>query len=349
MISTRLSEPIINLTEAAQELAKGNFGKAENIKINSRDEIGILANEFVGMSKKLRISHENLEEHSRTLEQKVEERTIKLREANKKLQEQDNAKTEFLSVVSHELRTPLTLVKGFTEIISKRFEDVIFPHVKVENDKTRKSIKKVKENLKTIVTEGNRLTDLVNDLLDITKIESGKVEWKEEPISVAEIIERATAITGSSFEENELELVKDVEDGLPEVVGNKDRLVQVMINLITNAEKFTEKGSVTCRARERNNEIMISVIDTGIGVSEGDQEKIFEKFVQVKASMTIKGKPRGTGLGLPICKEIVERHGGRIWMESDLGKGSNFSFTLPCSTRLSDEVNANGHDVHPPE
>jgi signal transduction histidine kinase len=363
MISTRLSTPIINLTKSARKLAKGNFGISENIKINSGDEIGDLSKSFVEMSKKLKTLYEKLEDSRQTLEQKVEYRTISLREANlklnevnkeldeanKELEKLDSMKTEFLSTVSHELKTPLTLVKGFADLISKRLEDVVFPHVKTADRKVQKSISQVENNLNIIVSEGDRLTDLVNDLLDITKIESGKVEWKEEPISVAEIIERATAITGSSFEENELELVKDVEDGLPEVVGNKDRLVQVMINLITNAEKFTEKGSVTCRARERNNEIMISVIDTGIGVSEGDQEKIFEKFVQVKASMTIKGKPRGTGLGLPICKEIVERHGGRIWMESDLGKGSNFSFTLPCSTRLSDEVNANGHDVHPPE
>ncbi|MEE9605775.1 MAG: histidine kinase dimerization/phospho-acceptor domain-containing protein, partial [Candidatus Scalindua sp.] len=173
MISTRLSTPIINLTKSARKLAKGNFGISENIKINSGDEIGDLSKSFVEMSKKLRISHENLEKYSRTLEQKVEDRTISLREANLKLNEAnkeleklDNVKTEFLSTVSHELRTPLTLVKGFAELISKRLEDVVFPHVKVENGKTRKSIEKVKVNLNTIVTEGDRLTDLVNDLLD---------------------------------------------------------------------------------------------------------------------------------------------------------------------------------------
>jgi signal transduction histidine kinase len=347
MISTRLSKPLINLTESARELAKGNFSITENIKIKSEDEIGILGGAFVEMSNNLKISHEKLESYSRTLEQKVEDRTSKLKEANERLQEIDNMKTEFLSTVSHELRTPLALVLGFARIIKKRFENVISPHVKTEDSKVLRSIKQVKSNLDTIVSEGDRLTDLINDLLDITKIEAGKVEWKMEPTSVTKIIKRATAIASSSFEENELELINDIEDRLPTVMGDKNRLEQVMINLISNAVKFTEKGSVTCRARRINNEIMISVIDTGTGVSEVNQERIFEKFGQLRD--TIADRPRGTGLGLPICKKIVEHHGGRIWVESEPGKGSTFSFTLPCSTRLSDEVNGNVHDVHPPE
>ena len=336
MISTRLSKPIIDLTKSVRELSKGNFSITENIKIDSGDEIGILASEFVEMSKNLRISRENLEVHSRTLEQKVEDRTLKLKEANKrseeankKLQEIDNMKTEFLSTVSHELRTPLSLVLGFARIIKKRFEDVIFPHVKTEDSKVLKSINQVESNLDTIVSEGDRLTDLIDDLLDITKIEAGKFEWEMEPTSVAEVIKRATAIASSSFEENGLELIKDIEDRLPKVVGDENRIQQVIINLISNAVKFTEKGSVTCRARKINNEIMISVIDTGTGISKSDHVKIFEKFKQT--SIPLKNKPKGTGLGLPICKEIVEHHGGRIWVESEQGKGSVFSFTLPCS------------------
>ncbi|MEE9605871.1 MAG: HAMP domain-containing sensor histidine kinase [Candidatus Scalindua sp.] len=336
MISTRLSKPIIDLTESARELSKGNFGITENIKIDSGDEIGVLASEFIEMSRNLKISREHLEVYSQTLEQKVEDRTIKLKEANekseaanKKLQEIANMKTEFLSTVSHELRTPLALVLGFARIIKKRFEDVIFPHVKTEDSKVLRSINQVGSNLDTIVSEGDRLTYLINDLLDITKIEAGKVEWKMEPTSVAEVIKRATAIASSSFEENTLELIKDVEDRLPKVVGDENRIQQVIINLISNAVKFTEKGSVTCRARKINNEIMVSVIDTGTGISESDYKKIFEKFKQT--GTMLKNKPKGTGLGLPICKEIVEHHGGRIWVESEQGKGSVFSFTLPCS------------------
>jgi PAS domain S-box-containing protein len=283
---------------------------------------------FEVQAKKQLIDKSNeLAHYSRTLEQKVEERTLELREANKKLQKIDKAKTEFLSIVSHELRTPLAAVLGYAKIINNRLKDVIFPNVR-EDSAVVMSTMKVNKGLGTIISEGERLTELINDLLDITKIEAGKVEWEMEPVSVAEIIERAITTTASSFEQYGLELISDVEDRLPDVVGDKDRLHQVMINLISNAMKFTENGSVTCRARKINNEIIISVIDTGTGISDIDKEKIFEKFT----STTIKGKPRGTGLGLPICKEIVRHHGGRLWVESELGKGSAFSFTMPCST-----------------
>ena len=268
-----------------------------------------------------------LEEYSQALEQKVELRTLALKEANTKLQETDQRKTEFLSVASHELRTPLAAVLGYATIINNRLKDVVFPNVRTEDSKVIRSIGKVQSGLDTIILEGKRLTDLINDLLDIEKIESGEIEWEMEHISVAEIIERATALTRGSLEQYGLELISDANGDLPEVVGDKNRLEQVVINLISNAMKFTEKGSITCRTRKLNNEIVVSVIDTGKGIPDGDHEKIFNKFKQ--SGTVLKGRSRGTGLGLPICKEIVRCHGGRIWAESKLGKGSSFSFTLP--------------------
>ncbi|MBC6952072.1 sensor histidine kinase, partial [candidate division KSB1 bacterium] len=119
----------------------------------------------------------------------------------------------------------------------------------------------------------------------------------------------------------------EINGELPELVGDRDKLLQVVINLISNAVKFTDTGSVTCRAQGSNGEIVVSVIDTGDGVSPENQPKVFEKFKQVGDSSS--NRPKGTGLGLPICKEIVEHHGGRIWVESELGKGSTFSFALP--------------------
>jgi signal transduction histidine kinase len=137
------------------------------------------------------------------------------------------------------------------------------------------------------------------------------------------------AATAVLFEHKSLELVKDVEDGLPDINGDRDRLVQVVINLISNAVKFTEQGSVICRARHKDSHILVSVIDTGTGIDEADRRRIFDKFMQ--GGDTLTDKPQGTGLGLPICKEIVEHHGGRIWVESEPGHGSTFSFTLPLS------------------
>ncbi len=284
----------------------------------------------VEAKKKLLANAKELKEYSHALEEKIEVRTIDLRKVNMKLQEMDKLKTEVLSIVSHELKTPISAVLGFADLISRRFNDVIFPHVNTQDGKVKESVNKVQKNLDTIILEGKRLTDLIDDLLDITKIEAGKSEWVIEPVLVADIIERAIALTHSSFEQSGLELISDIEDGLPDVVGDKNRLEQVVINLVSNAMKFTEKGSVTCKARKINNELIISVVDTGKGIPDVDQEKIFERFKQT--GKQLKGKPKGTGLGLSICKEIVKYHGGRIWAESEMGKGSTFSFTLPVST-----------------
>ena len=328
VVSGKINAIIKNLLEGTKRIADGDLEHPITV-VRSKDEIGELSESFVEMSKKLKISHERLEDYSRTLEQKVEERTLELREANKKLQEQDEVKTDFLSVVSHELRTPLSLVLGFASIIKDRFEEVIFPNIKVEDSKVQRATRRIENDLNTIRSEGERLTDLLDNLLDITKIEAGKVEWKMESISVNDVIESAATTIGGAFEQNNLELIKDVEDELPLIVGDRNRLAQVMINLVSNAAKFTKKGSITCRVRKLNNEIVLSVIDTGIGIAEVDQERIFDKFKQVGDVHT--DKTIGTGLGLSICKQIVEHHSGRIWVESTPGKGSNFSFTLPCS------------------
>jgi signal transduction histidine kinase/HAMP domain-containing protein len=239
----------------------------------------------------------------------------------------NETKSAFLASVSHELRTPLTSILGFAKISQKRLEDRIFPLVNAEDDRTKRTVQQVSENLSIIVAEGQRLTSLINNLLDLAKIEAGKVEWHMQPLPVEEVIDRAMAATAALFEQNQLEPIREVSEGLPEVVGDRDRLIQVVINLISNAVKFTEHGSVTCQARQVDHEVVISVIDTGVGIVKADQPKVFEKFTQIGDTLT--GKPMGTGLGLPICKEIVEHHGGHIWVESEPGKGSTFAFTLP--------------------
>jgi CheY-like chemotaxis protein len=239
-------------------------------------------------------------------------------------------------MVSHELRTPLTSVLGFAKIIKKKLESAIFPEIPTEDRKIQKAIRQVGDNIDIIVSEGERLTTLINDVLDLTKLEAGKIEWKAEPISIAQIIEQATAATLALFEAKRLELIKEIEGQLPEIVGDRDRLIQVVINLISNAVKFTEKGSVTCRVSQTDNAIAVSVIDTGIGIAEADQPLVFERFKQIGDTLT--DKPKGTGLGLPICKQIVEHHGGTLWVESELGKGSNFSFTLPITAGATVEL-----------
>ena len=244
-------------------------------------------------------------------------------------EEADAAKSAFLSTVSHELRTPLTSVLGFAKIIKKRLEDRIFPLVPSGDRKIAQTIQQVQDNLGVVVSEGERLTKLIDDVLDLAKIEAGKLEWHMEPVSAEDIIDRATAATSSLLDHKGLRLVKNIAPGLPTVSGDRDRLIQVVINLISNAVKFTDTGSVTCRAEQRDGALVVSVSDTGMGISPEDQPKVFERFKQVGDTLT--DKPKGTGLGLPICREIVEHHGGQIWVESVIGKGSTFAFSLPTA------------------
>ncbi|MFZ1714520.1 MAG: ATP-binding protein, partial [Saprospiraceae bacterium] len=142
-----------------------------------------------------------------------------------------------------------------------------------------------------------------------------------------EVAETAIAATSSLFDQRSLVLIKDIDDSLPTIVGDKDKLIQVMVNLISNSVKFTPTGTVTCKVLAVQNEILVSIADTGIGIANKDHSVVFEQFKQVGDTLT--DKPKGTGLGLPICKEIVEHHGGRIWLESELGKGSTFTFSIP--------------------
>ena len=191
-------------------------------------------------------------------------------------------------------------------------------------------MRQVTENLGIIVEEGDRLTTLINDTLDLAKIEAGRMEWRAEEVEIGDVIGRATGATAALLTDDagprlEVEIAPD----LPAVIGDRDRLIQVVINLISNAVKFTPSGSIMIRAEHRDDDVVVSVADTGPGIAPDDQAKVFEQFAQ--AGDTLTDKPRGTGLGLPICREIVEHHGGRLWLESALGVGSTFAFTIPAA------------------
>ncbi|TAE52070.1 MAG: GAF domain-containing protein [Oscillatoriales cyanobacterium] len=182
--------------------------------------------------------------------------------------EVDRMKTDFLATVSHELRTPLTSVLGFASLIKEKLEEVIVPGVVSEDRKIKKALNKVADNINIIVSEAERLTSLINDVLDIAKMEAGRVEWQLQPTNPVQILKQAIAATSSLLEKNNLKLIKDFSPGLPQVLVDRDRMVQVAINLISNAVKFTESGSVTCRARVEGDELVISIIDTGIGIAK---------------------------------------------------------------------------------
>ncbi|MDC0335268.1 PAS domain-containing sensor histidine kinase [Pseudodesulfovibrio sp.] len=262
----------------------------------------------------LRKSHDELE--------------IRVRERTRELDRANQAKTEFLSIVSHELRTPLTSVIGFAKIIRKKLVETIFPVVEHKgNPKLCKEMSRVKKNIDIIASEGDRLTALINDVLDLAKLEAARVEYRMGPVSPAEFIRRAVESSTALFDETDLLLLTEVQPDLPEVLGDKDRLIQVMVNLFSNGVKFTEKGSITCHARQVGDHIRISVTDTGVGIPDTMRATIFDKFTQGVESLA--DRPKGTGLGLPICRHIVEGHCGHIWVESEAGKGSRFIFTIP--------------------
>jgi PAS domain S-box-containing protein len=238
-------------------------------------------------------------------------------------------KTDFIANVSHELRTPLTSVLGFAKLIRKQFSQNILPALNEPDDKTRKAATRIAENLEIIILEGERLTNLINDVLDLTKIEAGKVEWHEETVVPADLIRRAIAASSSLFEQKSLHLITEIQDDLPVLHGDPDRLMQVIINLLSNAAKFTRRGEVVCGAKIVDRGLAIYVRDSGIGISPADQLQLFERFRQVGDTLT--DKPKGTGLGLAICKQIVKHHGGTISVQSAPDAGSTFTIVLPLS------------------
>ncbi|MFQ3680403.1 MAG: PAS domain-containing sensor histidine kinase [Pseudanabaenaceae cyanobacterium] len=230
-------------------------------------------------------------------------------------------KSEFLSTVAHELRTPLASVLGFASLVRDRLVDSVWPLLPPSHQKLQH---KIEQNLAVVVAEAERLAALVDDVLDEAKMAVGKFAWQMEALDLEEVLARAIAATTALFEKSALRLETDIAPNLGTLMGDRNRLIQVVVNLIGNAVKFTPAGSVTCRAYRQGERAIVEIIDTGIGIAPEHCARVFEKFEQVPGS-TVKG----TGLGLAICKHIVEHHGGKIWVTSRLGEGSTFAFDLP--------------------
>ena len=263
--------------------------------------------------------------YSHQLEQKsreLEAASAELRAANARLQELDRLKDDFISTVSHELRTPLTSIRAFSEILHDN------PGLE-STERTR--------FLSIVIKETERLTRLINQVLDLAKIESGNAEWHESELSMREIIEDSIAATSTLFEERAVKLTTSLDADVPPVRADRDRLVQVMLNLLSNAVKFckSDGGEVSVALRRDGAMVRVDVRDNGIGIGRDNQSMIFEKFRQGGDTMT--GKPHGTGLGLPICRQIINHFGGRLWVESELGRGSTFSFVLPVLSATRSE------------
>ncbi len=227
-------------------------------------------------------------------------------------------KSDFVSNVSHELRTPLTSIKSFSELI---LDDLDTMDIEIR-----------KRFLGIIRDEAERLTRLISDILDLQKIQTNNIKWHMENVELSQVIENSMLTFSELAKTKRLQFSCETQGDLPLVYGDRDRLQQVLINLISNAIKFSkENGQIRMQAKEVPEGVLLSVSDNGIGIPVDKRERVFERFYQVDGSAT---KERGgTGLGLAISKEIIEHHGGRIWVESNVGEGCTFSFVIPRGIR----------------
>ncbi|MEO5362926.1 MAG: sensor histidine kinase [Magnetococcus sp. DMHC-8] len=263
-------------------------------------------------------------EYSQRLELKsrqLEAATRQLQEANTRLQELDRLKDEFISTVSHELRTPLTAIRAFSEILRDNEEmDAMERHKFTE----------------IIIKEAERLTRLVNQVLDLAKMESGKMEWHVAEVDLAQITREAVDATCQLFDNKSIQLRNEVPEHAPRLQADRDKIIQVVINLLSNAVKFctAHTGLVVIQLLEDPEGAGLTVTDNGVGIPKDDLDRIFEKFHQVQNDAA--DLPLGTGLGLTICRRIVECHNGRIWAESTLGERTSFHFILPCPPDSTD-------------
>ena len=256
----------------------------------------------------------------------------KAERVNQRLRELDRTKSALVSSVSHELRTPLTSLLGFSKLILKNFSKYFWPLAKGDHKLLTKG-SQIVENLNILLHEGDRLSRLIGDVLDLNKIEMGYTEWRVAKTSPEELVRRAANAVYGQFDNNpDLALVTKIDKNLPDIAVDPDRMLQVLLNLLTNAAKFTEKGTVTLSASAQDpGLIRFQVTDTGPGIPKEDQDRVFDIFHQLGDQDPAGDKPKGAGLGLAICREIVAHHNGTIWVESDLGRGSSFIIELPVT------------------
>jgi hypothetical protein len=266
---------------------------------------------IVDEASQLVVSSRRLEEKSRALESATEE----LRAANERLKELDKLKDDFMATVSHEIRTPLTSIRSFSEILRHN------PDLDAEDRQQFVGI---------IAQESERLSRLINDILDLAKMEAGTTRWQLREHAPGPLLEQALAATTGLFAgARHLRLKAEIAQDLPQIRVDGDRLIQVIVNLVSNAVKFSDKGEsvVAVRAWREDGLLRVDVVDNGIGIAPADLDRIFERFQQ--AGNVLTDKPQGTGLGLPICRQILRQFGGEIWVRSAPGAGSVFSFQIP--------------------
>lgn len=312
-----IADPIHHLADATLSVAQGNLD--QTVPIRRSDEIGILADSFNHMIQQLKASREKIEGWNHELEIKVAERTSELKEKHNELEKAyeelktlDKAKDDFLSLVSHELRTPLSSILLYSEMLLDGL-------AKNPEDQT--------EFLTTIVDNCKRLTRLINDVLDLSKIEAGRMPFTTQELNIKELVLETLSSLRPTHESRGIKFDCEQIGNTPHLLGDRDKIIQVLTNITSNAIRFTPKGGLINVSLRCNKKMgIIAVKDTGKGIKKEEIPKVFDRFTQLES---IDHHSEGTGLGMTISKSIIERSGGKIWIESEVEKGTTVFFTLP--------------------
>lgn len=291
-------KPILRLREIAQEMTGGQYER--RIPVTSHDELGQLAHTFNAMA------------------DAVQQREASLMIARQNAERSDQVKSAFLASMSHELRTPLNAVINFTKFVAKGDLGPVN--------------QEQKETLDEVVSSAKHLLNLINDVLDMSKIESGSLNlFVADNVDLGAIIQQVITTGKSLIEDKPVKIDAQIDPNLPHIRGDRQRLVQILLNIMSNACKFTEQGTITVKAYPQQDDVVISIADTGPGIAPEDQPAVFEAFKQTVTGLRQGG---GTGLGMPITKSLVEAHGGQLRLDSQLNQGATFTIILPVASSL---------------
>jgi signal transduction histidine kinase len=314
LLARNLVRPIESIQTAAASIGAG--GLNQRIEVKSSDELGALADEFNHMAERLQAFYADLEHQVQERTQELAGALAELDVKTRELEAASHHKSAFLANMSHELRTPLNAISGFSQVLRKQ----LFGEI---NDKQA-------EYLDDILGSARHLLSLIDDVLDLAKVEAGQIELQVAPFSLPEALERGVVVVRERAIKGDVRISVSSDPAVSTVVGDERRIRQVMFNLLSNAVKFTPPGgTIDVTAAQLDGEVRVSVRDTGPGIAPEDRDRIFEEFQQAAAG---KAQREGTGLGLALSKRLVELHHGRIWVDSELGKGSTFTFTLPVQS-----------------
>jgi signal transduction histidine kinase len=313
-LGRRVVRPLEALRRGVERIGKGDLDHRLDLKTG--DEIEILADEFNQMAAHLREAYTGLEH-------KVAARTRELTIANAKLGEASQLKSQFLANVNHELRTPVSAIIGYGHLVLRATEGQI-PALQ-------------RENLEDLLRNAERLLSQIDSLLEFSKIEAGKMEVRSEPVNVNEVIQGALSTIEPTLKGSNVRIIREIDSDIPVLNTDREKLRQITLNLLDNAVKFTERGEIKLSASKQNGSFKLAVSDTGLGIEKEDLNKIFEEFH--RGGRLSNGKYRGTGLGLAIVKKFVDLLGGEVAVESEVGKGSVFTVTLPLGRGEADVIN----------